>query len=312
MAIPELVFHCFGRLPLELREEIWRYCLPFRVCEMDFPVDEIVFDLPGDDEPPPCTLSDTTRANSCPPLICRVCRESRSVAFRAANIPTGFAQDRPRNAQWVSTTSTRRTWQDFTRGSPHLNWTPIYEMQYQSSGSPLHSLAWAALHMSGTGSLMVEHLDPDFGDPNTYLDTTYDASEPYMTRLRSPITNKDLEALEQLPHCLVIMRTIVIHSDVESAVTTGLFGLLGDARVQIVDVSREALVNAFFKLAEACEREHFVTVNQNFHRQPATSMRQQLRNLIMSIFDSKKLVMAMHPAIMFRLCTKMCNHRVDE
>lgn len=36
-------FHPFPRLPIELRLEIWRYCLPHRASEMDDPINWIVY-----------------------------------------------------------------------------------------------------------------------------------------------------------------------------------------------------------------------------------------------------------------------------
>lgn len=49
---------------------------------------------------------------------------------------------------------------------------------------------------------------------------------------------------------LVVMQFIVVHSRFEAAAATGLFGLLGDGPVQIVNVAEEARVDAFFDLAE--------------------------------------------------------------
>ncbi|KAG9680241.1 hypothetical protein KCU87_g471, partial [Aureobasidium melanogenum] len=43
MTKPATSFHLFGRLPPELRLQIWQYCLPYRVFELDFSLDEYVF-----------------------------------------------------------------------------------------------------------------------------------------------------------------------------------------------------------------------------------------------------------------------------
>ena len=89
---------------------------------------------------------------------------------------------------------------------------------------------------------------------------------------------------------------------------TDLFGLFGDAQVQIVDVSQEAKVAAYFDLAETCERRTPVTIRQNFGRDSVDSMKNYLRQVIIDQFHSEELAATMHPAIMFRLCTRMCNH----
>lgn len=75
-------FPLFQRLPTELRDEIWRMCLPRRVIELDFPLAEIVFDI-WDHDPilSPCRLGRSVYLNTSPPLITRICRESRRVAF---------------------------------------------------------------------------------------------------------------------------------------------------------------------------------------------------------------------------------------
>ncbi|KAL3703665.1 hypothetical protein TMatcc_010854, partial [Talaromyces marneffei ATCC 18224] len=73
-------FHFFPKLPIELRLQIWRLCLPQRVYEKDNPFYPIVFRLLDDDGPSPCLLHQTTEANRRPPVITRVCRESRIVA----------------------------------------------------------------------------------------------------------------------------------------------------------------------------------------------------------------------------------------
>lgn len=80
-----------------------------------------------------------------------------------------------------------------------------------------------------------------------------------------------LETLQQLPSWKVVMRLIVVHASPHDGAKTGLFGLLGDARVQLVDVSDEARMNAYFDLAEECERKGHVHESQNL------DIRQDLR-----------------------------------
>lgn len=119
---------------------------------------------------------------------------------------------------------------------------------------------------------------------------------------------KDLEAFQQLPKWLVVMRVTIIHCDFATASRTGLFGLLGDARVQIIDASNEATVEAYMGFAESCERENAVLIPQDFGREPIDSMRQKLRQVVWREFGSEQLLETIHPAIMFRLCTRKCNH----
>ena len=105
MSAPARVFHLFPQLPPELREEVWRYCLPYRVFELDHPAHFNVFEYPPEDENAvPCMLGITTVMNGRPPLICRVCRESRAVASKAGDMVVELWRNRLTIAHWNSST----------------------------------------------------------------------------------------------------------------------------------------------------------------------------------------------------------------
>ena len=104
------------------------------------------------------------------------------------------------------------------------------------------------------------------------------------------------------------MRVVVVHTDAMTAGKTGPFGLLSDVRVQIIDFAEKAKVAAFMSFAEACERERPAIVPQDFTIEPAEMMRLALRGVILTEFASEELATTMRPAIMFRLCTRACNH----
>ena len=295
-------FPLFPKLPTELREAIWRLCLPYRVSELDLPVPDLVFDKGQ----LACELQATTQANNLPPLVSRVCHESRSVAFKAGSILSFDNRDPPLEARWSSNLMMGDRWRDRARGSVHLNWQAVYEAEWDyTDGSPLHALAWETSQVSRGGSLTIEYLEdsclstneldlgprPRMGYPMRHLDRFH-----------------DLEALKQRSDWLVVMHTIVIHCDLKKAVATDLFGLFGDARVHVISVAQEAKIEAFLTFAETCERQGPVTVRQSFHRQSAGMMKQRLRKVVMEQFQSEELMAAVRPAIMFRLCTRMCNH----
>lgn len=285
MTAPKPVFRLFSRLPTELRLTIWRYCLPNRIYEIDHPWDRMVFDLDDDDSSPsPCRLYQTTHQNGRPPLISRVCRESRAVAHEYGSFNTVCDPDRPLSAQWISGTDNSGCWLDGTRDSPHLNWTPQYEADYDYDGDSLQCLVWDALQLSATPSLMLT----------------------YFQRSRSEIDH-GMEAYKQLSKWLIVMRVVVVHSDHELAAVSGLFGLLGDAQVQIVSVSEQAKLDRLYDLAEDCESKQSVTVTQNLVRPSLDSLEEELRTVLIRKFGSEDLAAIMHPAVMFRLCTEMCN-----
>jgi hypothetical protein len=308
MSTSSVDFTLFPKLPVEIREEIWRYCLPHRVCELDMPYDRVVFyDRNNRDGPWPCELQYTTHFNGRPPLISRVCRESRSVSFKAGGILPDASSDLPLEARWTSWLSVSTPWQDCARDSAHINWVPACEADWASSGNPFYYLSWHASRVSGGGSLMIKSLEKSFSPYVPFGPSPQRTEPPFTTPLHTE-KSRDLDTLQKLSSWLVVMRVIVVHSDRKTAAMTDLFGLFGDAQVRIVDVSQEAKVAAYFDLAETCERRNPVTIRQNFGRDSADSMKKYLRQVIIDQFHSEELATTMHPAIMFRLCTRMCNH----
>jgi hypothetical protein len=76
----------------------------------------------------------------------------------------------------------------------------------------------------------------------------------------------------------MVMRVIVVHTTFQDAARAGLFGLLGDAPIQIVDMSDELRLDAFFHFANQCESsaERSITQGQDFHRDSAESIKATL------------------------------------
>lgn len=228
----ERTFHLFPRLATELRLVIWRLCLPHRVFELGVPTPQGVYACQyGPSGPYPCQLSRTAILNGLPPVITCVCHESRAVALETGN-PPNFYEDLPEEADWgaITTKSCDNFWLDPTRDSVNLNWTPGYESIYCSSiGSSLHHLAWHALQFVGGPSLDIEWFYPIYDDLNPKCERN--------------------EILKRLPSWSVVMRVVVVHGSFRAGAKSGLFGLLGDALVQIVPLSEQARVNAFLDLA---------------------------------------------------------------
>lgn len=279
-------FHFFPQLPTELRLAIWRECLSPRVVELDNSWDEGAY---PDLKFPPCTLRRTTGINRCPPAISRVCRESRQVALETYHI-----RDRgspPEHAKWSSNLELGNLWIDPSRDSVHLNWMPHFEPSYWSDGSALDYLAWNAVQAQG-GSFMLD-----------YLEDTFDGDVHMEDRIG---------ALQQLRHGGVVMRIIVVHTAIENAARTGLFGFLGDAPIQLVDVSDESRLAAFYDLAMKCESEAkgFITRRQDFRRDSPESIEKTLKDRLADTFgaEAAQTLPAMRPVIMFRFCPRWCNH----
>ncbi|KAG9913624.1 hypothetical protein KCU98_g13011, partial [Aureobasidium melanogenum] len=199
-------------------------------------------------------------------------------------------------------------WVDKTHGAPHLNWTSVYEPEYQFHGYPLNCMIWESRKFSATPSIMLGLLGSRTFGPQPFPITLPNGRLHFIRRPNEE--TEFIDAYRQLPSWLVVMRIVVVHSDLPSAAATGLFGLLGDAPVQIIPVSEETKINTFYELAERCEHGKPVTASQDLTCKSADELRQELRREISSRFrsESEDLAKIMHPAIMFRLCTQMCNH----
>jgi hypothetical protein len=83
-----------------------------------------------------------------------------------------------------------------------------------------------------------------------------------------------------------------------------LFGLLADAPVQLVAVDDQARLDRFMGLDQAAPD---VTISPRFTPEELALAMEVLRDTVRAVFGSEGNAPIMQPAIMFRLCTKMCN-----
>lgn len=270
----DATFNRFPDLPAELRLMIWRCCLPHRVVELD---DQECYDGKAS----LCGRSLTTFLNGKPGLIARVCRESRQVALQSRSIIS--EENMPAEAWWESGTRISQLPPiDRSRAMVHINWE-LGSADYHDSGDSILHLAWYATQVACGGSLMMENLR-------------------YMNQ-------DNCNALAKRPSWMVVTRVIIIHARPEYAAKTGLFGLFGDELVQIIDVSDEAKIKAFFDLANESQRKGNVHLPQNLQQQPAEVVKKLLKDRTAEGFRNVKGPMPdFRAAIMFRLCPDMCNH----
>lgn len=104
------------------------------------------------------------------------------------------------------------------------------------------------------------------------------------------------------------MWVLVVHTSQRVGVPSGLFGLSGDAPVQVVDVMDQVRVTAFFDLAKEYEYKG-IRVCQTFHQESPEALSQELQDLMIKGFGSnnKRRNCIQHLCFDF-VPNKMCNH----
>ena len=78
--------------------------------------------------------------------------------------------------------------------------------------------------------------------------------------------------------------------------------------MQVVDAASPKSAQ-LYKLAESCENAaSVVTIHQNFTRMSVADMEDKLKRVVFRAFKDREVLEHLRPAVMFTLCTKMCNH----
>lgn len=219
-------FDYFPLLPQELRQKIWRHCLPNRVIELDWPDSELAQEAcwPWDEEDglPRCSMRLTSKINAAPPAISRVYYESRTVALE-----TGHRID---HGLWSETfkISTGMTGQWFNPALDvlHLHYTTSYNVEYAVAGDPLPYLISMARRTQSGASL------------NRYLAESRWDDEDF-------INNEGWELSNVYSICF---KVVCIHCKVQPAIDSGLFGKFGDERIVLVDARHHQRIDQFRQL----------------------------------------------------------------
>ncbi|KAL6877798.1 hypothetical protein HDV57DRAFT_500577 [Trichoderma longibrachiatum] len=237
-------FPQFVLFPTELRLAIWSYCLPHRVAQRDNP-----FHIERLREQQKCWSIRPSLKNAAPPCIASVCRESRQVAMRWGKM---VSQDYNWNLGPI--------WIQPRLDTFHLNFTP--EAAWNSDGGPwepreflIDGLNWldeVPLSISAEYYFQfdLEMLDlammrytPCIKIKDNLVDEDLDVVyNEYAECYPRPFTKVSLSAT---------MAFITIHAQRRHAVASGLFGLLLDAPVQLVDFDDEQRIRSFRILFES-------------------------------------------------------------
>lgn len=299
MSASEVVFVRFADFPTEIRLAIWRHCLPHRVVELDYQPDDIIWDEGPDDEAPPCSANGMIQLrNKAPPLITRVCRESRQVAFETARQLPGFPDPRdPENTQEFANYMVTHPWLDTARDAIHINWDPTADIEWQTYdwGDPVRCvMSYAAQTRARRASIRLGLLRA-----MKSRDTSHDHYRWTRSELADLMRSESRAQL--LSWSVVVRPPIVVHA-AGTADYGSLFGLLGDAPVQLVDIDDERRIDMFLGLGITSG----ITISPGIEPGQLARAKQELQDVVDALFGSELPAPSLHPVIMFRLCTESC------
>lgn len=273
-------FHYFTRLPPEIRHLIWQHCLPCRVAQED----EAYFLLDGNESRQACLANRIRVRNSQPPAIAFVSKESRQVALEHGV-----------ELELQDTLSMDLIWVQPRRDMLHLNWV---RRRYNVWGnaddptSPICMFLWRAEDHRMEPSVVAEIIHP------FDLEALLNGGEGAIVS-RDPwlfYHNGQNQELSDIAACVdwqrsigIAMAAVSLHITEEAALQSGLFGLLGDAPVQMVDFKDDARLREFQALFEqhALDKEPVVQTFFKLFASPefktaVESWRQQAEWLILA------------------------------
>ncbi|KAG8163654.1 hypothetical protein KVR01_006951 [Diaporthe batatas] len=297
MSASAATFPLFSDFPTEIRLAIWRQCLPHRVVELDNQPDDIIWDEETEEEAPPCSNNGMIQLrNKAPPLIARVCRESRQVAFETGRQLPGYPDPRdPENTQEFAQYMVANPWLDSARDVVHINWDPVADIEWQTYdwGDPVRCV------MSYAEQTTMRRASIRLG----LLRAMKSRVEPHdhYRWTRQQLADLMRTHSSSLDWSVVVRSPIVVHAT-GTTDTGGLFGLLGDAPVQLVDVHDHTKIQKFMGL----NATHGITISSRIEPSELVETEQVLRDVVDVIFGSVEAAPALHPVLMFRLCREYC------
>ncbi|KAF3074514.1 hypothetical protein CFAM422_003563 [Trichoderma lentiforme] len=234
-------FSHFSKLPPEIRRHIWQYCLPHRTAEEDFPY----LLLDGNESRQACWAKSSTYQNAQKPVIAFVNRESRRVALEHGQI---WEPPDPHSLESI--------WVQPSRDALLLNYTRTCDLvmygTIDAASSVVVMFLWRAEEHKMQPCIVAKILH-DF-NLKMLLDGAAASENPRI--MYEHADSGDSGDIAGYAECIqlqkivlgIAMGAISLHISAEAALGSGLFGLLGDAPVQLVDFDDEARLRRFYTL----------------------------------------------------------------
>lgn len=233
-------FHLFHRLPREIRDRIWYFCLPRRVAPLSNPLW-----LPADYEDRnalqqcwPELASKNLEARA-PPFIAAVCREAREVAFRWGGIESA---DVSLSEAWVQ------------RGLDTVLYGWLMsdsDLLIQASDQSADFFETQRLHYPGSPFALLADLFCQFDlegllAPEISLDTREDDTMTYLLHnARKKLSWGEVEDFSGAMDADSVMQIIYIHATKADILASGLFGAIADEPSQLVDCDDAVAIAKF-------------------------------------------------------------------
>ena len=246
--MPTTSFPHFALLPTELRLAIWTLCLPGRrVFELDSLQTKHQAVLPAGVCPRgggPYLRELSWPHRGLTPVIAHVCREAREVASNHARHHHAYVMGE--EGETDDAGAPYPPWTEFNATDPvrfrrgldvvHLNWANIYGSQTNVcwvKACPLPTFQWLA-NQAAAASVTAELLapfKPGCGDPH----------DDFSATLRSEQT----KYFSRHVFYYVVLTMVEIHMSDDDAARAGVFGVLGEEPLQLVDPSDTAALARF-------------------------------------------------------------------
>lgn len=225
----------FMDLPVEIRRKIWKECLPSRVME----IDGVLWNRTRI-----CHLVYSGRINRKLPAITHVCAESRAVVSE--------------NGRWEPMTGPRgKVWWNPERDLVFQHWRPLDNLIMWGE---YDDLAPDLLKYNGRCrglGVIAQRICPFFPSGNCTRDT----------QLQVPEWSCDeIGQFRQSRDWWISMDMVVLHVSEEAARQSGLFGLLGDAPVQLVDVNDTKRIAQFQEFSASASPAEDADTREFFSR----------------------------------------------
>ncbi|KAJ5634873.1 hypothetical protein N7528_002715 [Penicillium herquei] len=215
-------FTLFSLLPTEIRLLIWEFCIPHRLVELMLASTDLEINTN-------CELDWTSRQISLPPIITRVCRESRNVALKTgAQLTAPSAWDNDREyPEWSDAPWLKRLWFDWKHDSVSLYWNlgaEDFDLRDYSFGMEILAVDYFTWFVSQMRT----------GDPVILADQIYCLRSSRHDRGRETY-GEHQTALGIHKQYTLCIRVISVHMTVIQAFQSDLWGLTGEGLIQLVE-----------------------------------------------------------------------------